>query len=29
VDAVDETYTDEASLLYGKNEEGETVPRKA
>lgn len=29
VDAVDETYTDEASLLYGKNGEGETVPRKA
>jgi hypothetical protein len=26
---VDETYTDEAALLYGKTEEGETLPRKA
>jgi hypothetical protein len=29
LDAVDETYTDEASLLFGKTEEGETLPRKA
>jgi hypothetical protein len=28
-DTVDETYTDEAALLYGKTEEGETLPRKA
>ena len=29
LDAVDETYTDEAALLFGKTEEGETLPRKA
>lgn len=29
VDAVDDSYTDEAALLYGQSEDGETVPRGA
>ena len=29
LDTVDGTYTDEAALLFGKTEEGETLPRKA
>ena len=29
LDTVDGTYTDEAALLFGKSEEGETLPRKA
>ena len=29
VDRVDDSYTDEAALLYGQNEAGETIPRGA